>query len=214
VKKPLSDFPLKWKESHNVYSNDIEGEIWLMFENLAGTQYLDSVIRNRINNSQLQNLTKSVIQSTKRLLPIVALTDNDVPEILDEVRNVILQARDIYFAARALPLLSKPILLFYAFEKLAEALYLMTWKKTEYGHGLWYDKLTHTITICRSGFFANFHDCISDDPFYQNKPSIRFENVIECGPLYQIELDSGAYRSITYPINTIDNNHILLTEAG
>lgn len=136
MKKPLSAYPLKWKDTHNVYSNDIEGEIWLLFENLSGSQYLDSVIRKRINDSQTRNLIQNVIkkvqsesQGTKRAQQIVALVDHEVTNVLDEVRNVILQAKDIYFAARALPLLSKPILLFYAYEKLAESLYFMTWKK-------------------------------------------------------------------------------------
>ena len=88
----------------------------------------------------------------------------------------------------------------------------MTWKKTEYTHGLRYDKQAHTITICKNGFFANFHDCYSDDPFYQKKPSIRFEDIIKCGPLYQIELDSNAWYEKTYDVKTIDNDQISLTE--
>ncbi len=218
MKKPLRDYPLKWKDKHNIYSNDIEGEIWLTFENLSGVKYLESIIKKRVNSKYFKHLTNSVISNindAKGAQQIQVLKDEDVSGIIDEAQNIILQAKDIYFAARSLPLLSKPILLFYCFEKLAELLYFMSYKKTKYRHGLEYDKQTHVITICKNGLFANLHNSQSTDPFYQNEPKIKLEDIIMCGPINQLELDTQAYYEFTHQVKTVNNDNtemISLTE--
>jgi hypothetical protein len=217
MKKPLSEMPNKWNKSHQIYTNDIESQIWFAFENLSGLQYLDSIIKKRINDDYVKNLTNSVVQNikkkdAKRAELIEPLKDENVPYVLDEARNVILQSKDIYFAARPLSLLSKPIPLFYSFEKLAEFLYFLTYRKGKYTHGLVYDRAAHVIKICRNGLFANFHDSHSEDAFYLDEVSVRFEDIIECGPIYQVELDSLAWKKYTYTINTIDNKQVSITE--
>jgi TATA-box binding protein (TBP) (component of TFIID and TFIIIB) len=63
MKKPLSEMPNKWNKSHQIYTNDIESQIWFAFENLSGLQYLDSIIKKRINDDYVKNLTNSVVQN-------------------------------------------------------------------------------------------------------------------------------------------------------
>lgn len=218
MKTPIRDIPLRWNKSHSIYTDNVENEIWLIFENLSGIQYLETIIKRRINDDHVKNLTNIVIQKiknkdVKRADSIQFLTDEDVPNVTQEARNIILQAKDIYFAARPLPLLSKPILLFYCFEKLAELLYSLTYRKIISSHGLKYDRKKHIVTICRNGLYANFHDSFSDDPFYLNDVCIRFEDIIECGPINRIELENLSQREFTHLVTSVDDKQISLTEV-
>jgi hypothetical protein len=66
MKKPLSEMSNKWIKSHQIYTNDIETQIWLTFENLSGLKYLDSIIKKRINNDYVKNLINSVVQNIRK----------------------------------------------------------------------------------------------------------------------------------------------------
>lgn len=78
-----------------------------------------------------------------------------------------------------MPMISKPILLFYAFEKLAEIAILNTFTITTstYSHGLTYDRETLNVKVSAQGLFPRLHDCYSSNPAF-------------CGKKYEFKLDS------------------------
>ena len=61
--------------------------------------------------------------------------------------------------------------------------------------------------------FANFHDSYSDDPFYLDEVSIKFEDIIECCPINRIELDDLSQRVYTHSVKIVEHDEeISLTE--
>jgi hypothetical protein len=66
-----------------------------------------------------------VKMNNKRVDIFKPLRIADIKTIMSEVTNNSRQARDFYEKSKELPLLSKPILLHYAFEKLANILILL-----------------------------------------------------------------------------------------
>jgi hypothetical protein len=104
--------------------------------------------------------------NNKRVDIFKPLRTADIKTIMSEVTNNSRQAQDFYEKSKELPLLSKPVLLHYAFEKLANILVLLTYGKVEskYAHGLSYYGLQQPIIVYGKGLFQCFHDCYSLDP--------------------------------------------------
>jgi hypothetical protein len=108
------------------------------------------------------------------------------------------QARDFYLSSKPLPLISKPVLLHYTFEKLANILALVTYKKpySAYAHGLSYHP-PEPIQVRRNGLFQIFHDCYSEDiSIYLGESEFKLENVVNAGPTDYINLYASLGDSI------------------
>jgi hypothetical protein len=117
--------------------------------------------------------------------------------VVSEIATNARQAREFYNATQRIPMLSKPILLYYPFEKLANMLILMTFeiKEDTFNHGLRYHN--GNIMVQSKGLFQRFHDCYSFNPeIYTKKYIFRFNDLIKAGPtnedkLFQIMKDGS-----------------------
>lgn len=66
MKKPIREMPNKWDKSHSIYTDDVENEVWLTFENLSSLRYLESIVRKRINDVYIKNLTNNLLQNLEK----------------------------------------------------------------------------------------------------------------------------------------------------
>ena len=167
----------------------------------------------KILNKRLKNIYKNEYLKEDKTFHL--LYGKEIAKIVPDARNIIYQARDIYFASKSLSLLSKPILLFYCFEKLVELLFRITFREIDKynGHGLAYPKKNsglRTVQINKVGLFSKFHHSISIDNFYENAPHFRFEDIINCGPINLRKLESYHGLKYTYSIK----NHNIKTNTS
>jgi hypothetical protein len=95
-------------------------------------------------------------------------------------------------ASKQIPLLSRPILTHYSFEKLSNVLVLTNFDVNglpTFSHGVSYKD--SIIQLEKKGLFQRFHDCYSFDPsIYAKKCSFKLENLVEAGPITESELYS------------------------
>lgn len=125
-----------------------------------------------------------------RLKPLLQVSAID-QAIVREIANNARQSRDFFASAKTMPMISKPILLFYSFEKLAEIAILNTFVKTEptFAHGLAFDPKTSTVKVLNEGLFAKLHDCYSSNPTFCGKRYVfKLDNLINSAPIDKSEL--------------------------
>lgn len=164
-----------------------EHEIWesVLFK-FQWYYYVKSLAEQRLPSIQSLfdesiNAKKSFNSKTKgRKAEVLHPLHSISEEIVLEVNNNTKQARDFYHAAENMPLISNPILLFYAFEKLAKNLILLTYEisgKSTFAHGITYPPNSPVI-VKRCGLFQRFHDCYSNDPsIYLNDYSFSIDSL-------------------------------------
>jgi hypothetical protein len=166
------------KKSIAIYTQNPENEIWDYIADFESDSFVRQFTEKRIATILTQNQLKAEAIDLK---PIDA-SDTDL--IVSEVNNNAKQARDFYMMAKDISYLSRPIMLFYSFEKLATMLTLLTYKKTEKRtsrtHGISF--FEDVIKTSPSGLFPLFHSCYSSDAaFYKNKYQFSLEEVIDSG---------------------------------
>jgi hypothetical protein len=160
---------------------------------------------------------QKVKMNNKRVDIFKPLRTTKIKTIMSDVTNNSRQAQDFYKKSKELPLLSKPILLHYAFEKLANILVLLTYGKVElkYTHGLSYYGLQEPIIVHGKGLFQCFHDCYSLDPsIYSKESQFSFESLIDAGKIDYLQLDyCMSHGSINARvINLKTRNQIIMEE--
>ncbi len=141
------------------------------------------------------------------------LTNTKFTEKIPLLQNLIMQSHDFYTASLHLPLLSKPILLFYSFETLDQFLFQSTYelnKKRKYTHGLFYDPQNHTLELKKEGLFQDFH--ISHSNGRMDHHSFKFEEILNCGSINPIELESYSGKLYTHRIKDTNDEYVSLTE--
>jgi hypothetical protein len=178
----------KWENRYEVLTDNPIQDIWNTFENITSTRYCEEILLSRLKKVKSND---ELIQTDK----FQFLEDYEISKVIPEVKNIIYQAKDIYFACRNLSLLSKPILLFYAFEKLVQLLYVITYKPKEekYYHSISYDKnadKTRCIQVKKEGLLPNLLHSISKDDYYLQEPHFEFNDIINCGPINYIKTQS------------------------
>jgi hypothetical protein len=146
--------------------------------------YLDQHLKRLTEN-------KKSIQSKQpelkiEILPKVSTTD------IKKGREIALtarQARAFYEESKHINELSRPVMLFYAFEKLANILILNTYDflPESYSHGLSFRD--GNLLTKPSGLFCRLHDCYDSDPsIYTTKYKFRFEDILKNGPKSENEI--------------------------
>jgi hypothetical protein len=152
---------------HQIHSHSPQEEIW--------NYYI-----NRFTNKQY---VKSFLCQNKRVKSSVATT----------ITNNAKQALDFYYAYENISMLSKPILLFYSFEKLARMMTLFSTKVQNVGyHGLTYRK--GAIVVMQEGLFCQFHDCYSSDAsIYEKGFSFKLNDLLK-PPIRENELSGWILR--------------------
>ncbi|MPZ06083.1 MAG: hypothetical protein GEU26_06635 [Nitrososphaeraceae archaeon] len=162
-----------------VYTDNPENEMWDFITDFESKQFIQNYIPKRVNTlNYMKNHTKHEL-----------IRENDSDSIAIEVSNTAKQARDFFFMSKQLSLLSKPVMLFYSFEKLAMMVTSLTFQKARmdvsqnkrrarFTHGLsFYPESPIQVWSC--GLFPLLHDCISfDDTIHQKKFSFLFESIL------------------------------------
>jgi hypothetical protein len=188
----------------NVYiqCNNIELEIWSRIAKFENEYYIRNYLPERlkvleINNSFYEQLAKNKEEFSKvndKIETLNLLSESDIKdtELILRIANTAKQAKEFYNAAQSLPLLSKPIVVMYTYEKLAELLVLTTFdflryereKPKRYSHGLTFDPSNLTVLVKSTGLFNFLHDCYDQNPEVYSK-------------LYAFKLDNILRRNVT-----------------
>jgi hypothetical protein len=103
--------------------------------------------------------------------------------------------------------------LFYSFETLAQFLFHSTYesiKKRKYTHGLYYDPKEHILEVKPNGLFQDFHISHSYDTM--NCHSFKLEEIINCGSINPIELESYSGKIYYHNIKNTNGENVSLTE--
>lgn len=183
----------EFKKSIAIYTENPQNEIWNFITDFESKQFVEKFITKRTNTLAFRD-TGSEYKF---------IQEEDLSDILAEVSNNSKQARDFFFLSKQLPLLSKPVMLFYAFEKLIRMLIFSTFKirrakgskdKQISRHGLIYYS---SISVKPFGLFPLLHDCISTDgTLYQKEFTFSFEDILSLGPLsyarLSLEIQQGS----------------------
>ncbi|WP_134482716.1 YaaC family protein [Candidatus Nitrosocosmicus franklandus] len=209
-KKPFRSLPHKWEKQYIIYTKDPIKEIWNSLRDFTSYEYLKRFLTDRIGDSEIDEIIK---HNSKEVLHIGGLTNNVAIEKIPLFQNLINQANDFYFASTNLPLLSQPILLFYSFETLAQFLFQSTYnlnKKRKYTHGLYYDSQKHILEVKQEGLFQDFH--ISHSKGMMKCHSFELEEIINCGSINPIELESYSGKLYSHNITDTKGENVSLTE--
>jgi hypothetical protein len=180
-------------------TNDPEREVWERVGYFESESYTNNFRNAKISDATLA-LRYSFLVSNKQTHNSVR--SNPQLEILPKVsainilvgREIALnarQARDFYATARTMPMISKPIILHYAFEKLANIAILSTFEVTgsTYAHGLGFNPTTLNVTVEKKGLFSRLHDCYSTNPtIYASNYEFKIDSLISNNPIDESEL--------------------------
>jgi hypothetical protein len=143
-----------------VYTDSPENEIWNFITDFESKHFLQKFIMKRVN----------ILNHMKNKTEHEFIKEGDSENIVTEVSNNAKQARDFFFISKQLSLISKPVMLFYSFEKLATMITSLTFQKDRidesenkrrqrFTHGLsFYPESPIQFWSC--GLFPLLHDCI------------------------------------------------------
>lgn len=176
----------------HIDTNNPEREVWSRIGNFENEYFVRTFIKDRINRISngphfdlLANNKKGINQS-KSNPRIETLTSLIYPtsSIVSEIANNARQSIEFYNALQEMPLLSKPIIVFFTIEKLANVLILSTFNVSAptFSHGLTFNN--DMIQVHPKGLFARLHDCYMSNPtLYSDKSSFKLESLINAGPI-------------------------------
>jgi hypothetical protein len=177
---------------------DPEQEIWNMIRQFEIEYFVRNFTKERIanntNNTHIsllkQNkLTNNQIKGNSQL-EILEPLRYVTASIASEIANSARQGYEFYTASKQIPLLSRPILTHYSFEKLSNVLISTNFDVNglpTFSHGVSYKN--GNIRSEKNGLFQRFHDCYSFDPsIYAKKCSFKLENIVDSGPITESEL--------------------------
>jgi hypothetical protein len=126
----------------SIPSNDPKSDVWNFISYFESEYFVRRFIEKRIRR-KIHYRNASILKKLKKNNNVITYDPTrlqDVKAVVSEITINAKQSRDIYEKSKELPLLSKPILLHYVFEKLANILVLHTFRdvKIPYSHGLTY----------------------------------------------------------------------------
>lgn len=180
-------------------TNDPEQEIWNMISQFEIEYFVRNFTKERITNN-INSTHFSLLKQNK--LANNQVRTNSHLEILEPLRYVTAsvasdiannarQGYEFYSASKQIPLLSRPILTHYSFEKLANVLVSINFDVGDlptFSHGISYKK-NGNIQLEKNGLFQRFHDCYSFDPsLYAKKCSFKLESLVDSGPITEAEI--------------------------
>lgn len=209
-KHPFRSLTKKWEEQYIIYTKDPIKEIWNSLQDFTSFEYLKKYLNDRINDNKINEIAKFNLKENSH----VKLLGNDTSnEKIPLLQSLIKQSQDFYFAAINLPLLSEPILLFYSFETLSQFLFQSTYeviRKKKYTHALHYDTQKHVLEVKEEGLFQDFHISHSSGKMFRH--SFEFEEILRCGTINPVELESYSGRLYTHSIKNSNGENVSLTE--
>lgn len=176
-----------------IFTNNPEQEIWNYIGDFETEHFCHEFIKKRIKRKDSRKRSNRILnakQSKKNLEVFNPVRVSDIKKIIPEIMNNTKQARDFYLSSKTLPLVSKPVVLHYTFEKLANILVNITFREPSsiYTHGLSYYP-PKPIHVARKGLFQIFHDCFSDDiSIYLEEQEFKLENIVDAGPKHYTDL--------------------------
>jgi len=124
-----------------VFTNNREQEIWNFIGDLESEHFCYEFIKKRIKRKQSWKRSLRILnikKTEKDVETFNPIKSSDLRKTIPEIVNNAKQARDFYLSSKTLPLISKPLVLHYAFVKLASILALITFKNphSRHAHGL------------------------------------------------------------------------------
>jgi hypothetical protein len=178
---------LTWKSWENIQTIDIEYEIWFHY------------LHKFSNYNFVSNLVRN---DDKKIQKIVILTK---------------QAQDYYVAYRQVSDITKPVLLFYSFERLASLLLNFKMSGIHIGnHGVSFDEQLSKVKIEQKGLFPVFHTIYSNDnSMIINESSFLLKDLINSGPITEKDLAGSFHREtdeLKIRIDTLDGQQIVIHE--
>jgi hypothetical protein len=180
--------------TEQIFTNNPEQEIWNYIGDFESEHFCHEFIKKciKIKDSwkRSNRILKSKKKSKKKLEVFNPIRVSDIKKNTPEIMNNTKQARDFYLSSKTLPLLSKPVVLHYTFEKLANILALITFREPSslYAHGLTYWP-PKPIRVAPNGLFQIFHDCYSEDiSIYLEEREFKLENIVDAGQINYIHL--------------------------
>lgn len=183
---------VSFSSNRQINSNSPEQDIWHYISDFESEYFVKNFMIQRINNkfggfpfTTLDSIkdAHNAVPSNSQVDLLMPLQVEDITnDLLEEITNNAKQAKDFYQTSKQMPMLSRPIMLHYVFEKLASMLILSTYKitGTTFSHGLTYNE--PNIEVQPRGLFPRFHDCYSFDPsIYAKKYQFMLENIVTAG---------------------------------
>jgi hypothetical protein len=178
-------------EHVTIDTNVREHEIWQQIGHFESEHYVSNFRSFRISSPTLTTHVHRLDEFKKannlqkaspklEILPQVGATDE---KIVREIALNARQTRAFYETSKNMSELTRPIILFYSFEKLANVILLNTFEHIpdSFSHGLSYHN--GVLYIMKEGLFPRLHDCYSSDPaIYLNKYQFKLENLCICAP--------------------------------
>lgn len=178
----------------SIFNPYVEHEVWGNLYRFQNEVYvrdfakqriprIKNLFTNMINKKTNYNTSKPNPEQVEILQPLTQLNDDIVAQIINNAK----QAADIFHVAKELPLISKPIMSFYAFEKLANIAVLLSYQATNpprFSHGLTF-KQGYTIEVKKQGLFQRFHECYSEDlSIYLDNCAFDLGNILRASNSY------------------------------
>jgi hypothetical protein len=176
-----------------IFTKYPEQEIWNYIGDFESEHFCHEFIKERIKRKDSWKRSNRILkakQNKKKLEVFNPVGVSDIKKIIPEIMNNTKQARDFYLSSKTLPLVSKPVVLHYTFEKLANILALITFRDphSKYAHGLSYHP-PGPIIVSPKGLFQIFHDCYSEDiSIYLEEREFKLENIVDAGQINYIHL--------------------------
>lgn len=206
-KPPYNELADKWKSHYVVYTDNPINETWNTLQHFTNYEYLCEFL-SRGRGPQIEIIRIKDQRFVRKLA-----SEETIYKKIPLLQNLVKQSYDFYKASTALPLLSKPILLLYSYETLAEFFYQSigkVGKKNKYSHGLYYDAHKHIIEIKREGLFQSFHSSYSPDLL--ESQSFTLSNLVNCGSINSFELETYSSKIYNNKIKNLDGKDVCLSE--
>jgi hypothetical protein len=179
-------------KNRQINSNNPEQDVWHYISDFESEYFVKNFLQRRINSKfggfpfsilEGKKQAHNSIRSNPQVDSLMPLQVRDITnDLLEEITNNARQAKDFYQTSKQMPMLSRPIILHYVFEKLASMLILSTYRiiGTTFSHGLTYKRTIIEVQPC--GLFPRFHDCYSFDPsIYAKKYQFKVEDLVTTG---------------------------------
>lgn len=118
---------LSIKRPEFIQTSNREQEIWNFIDDLASEYFCREFMRK--NSWKIANHIFKMKKGLKDIEFFRPIRKKDIGKVVLEITNNARQATDFYTASKNLPLPSRPVLLYYTFEKLASILALVTFRE-------------------------------------------------------------------------------------
>ena len=212
-------------------------EVWNYIDRLTSLNYVDEVLRARIEKGffgfkdKIDRLTTAkLIYNTENPstegkgveIHQILTSDNDIQGNAREITLLARQAIELYRSSQTVSIYARPIILYYSYAKLARILFLSVYKSEEAigKHGL---SLKDGSVICQNrGAFPRFHDSFNWNPSIYlhgckfkwqdllNGSINRYRLIINMNSINRIFLNERVSKNTRFPEHELTREYIFI----